>query len=133
MAKLLSRLGLLAARRPLAVIGSWLVILAVAVGAFLISGGALASSLSIPGTPTAVINDKLTEELPDLGGATGTVVFQTADGFNTAAPPTPRPCRRRSWSRPRRATARSTRPSTRSPKRPRASTAHPTPGRSAPT
>lgn len=80
MAKLLSRLGLLAARRPLSVIGSWLVLLAVAAGAFLLSGGALASSLSIPGTPTAVINDQLRDELPDLGGATGTVVFQTADG-----------------------------------------------------
>ena len=80
MAKLLSRLGLLAARRPLSVIGSWLLLLAVAAGGFLLGGGALASSLSIPGTPTAVINDQLREKLPDLGGATGTVVFQTADG-----------------------------------------------------
>jgi len=80
MATLLSRLGLLAARRALGVVGSWLVILAIAVGAFFLSGGALASSLSIPGTPTAVINDQLADELPDLGGANGTVVFQTADG-----------------------------------------------------
>ncbi|MEO8262494.1 MAG: MMPL family transporter [Pseudolysinimonas sp.] len=80
MAKLLSRLGLLAAHRPLAVLGGWLAVLAIAVGAFLMSGGGLAASLSIPGTPTAVINDRVAEKLPDLGGASGTVVFQTSDG-----------------------------------------------------
>ncbi len=80
MATLLYRLGRFSARRPWRVITGWIVILALAGGAFLLGGGALSSGFSIPGTPTAKINDQLADELPDLGGATGTVVFQTTDG-----------------------------------------------------
>lgn len=80
MATLLYRLGRFSARRPWRVIAGWIVLLAVAGSAFLLSGGGLASGFSIPGTPTAKINDQLAEELPDLDGATGTVVFQTTDG-----------------------------------------------------
>jgi RND superfamily putative drug exporter len=80
MATLLYRLGRISARRPWRVIGSWIMVLAIALGAFLLGGGALSSGFSIPGTPTAKINDQLADELPDLGGATGTVVFQTTDG-----------------------------------------------------
>ncbi len=53
---------------------------AAAGGAFLGFGGALASNLDIPGTETARITDQLNEELPGLGGASGTVVFQSTDG-----------------------------------------------------
>lgn len=80
MAKLLYRLGLNAARRPLAVIFSWLVILALAAGAFLTFGGTLVSTVDIPGTPTAQTTDRLQEEFPDAARGTGNVVFQTQDG-----------------------------------------------------
>ncbi|MEO5921304.1 MAG: MMPL family transporter [Pseudolysinimonas sp.] len=80
MATLLYRLGRFSARRPWRVITGWIVVLALAGGAFLLGGGALSSGFNIPGTPTAEINDQLAVELPDIGGATGTVVFQTTDG-----------------------------------------------------
>ena len=80
MATLLYRLGRISARRPWRVIAGWIAVLVVAGGAFLLGGSALSSGFSIPGTPTAKINDQLADELPDLGGATGTVVFQTNDG-----------------------------------------------------
>ena len=49
-------------------------------GVFLAFGGTLTSSMSIPGTETERVNEQLNEELAGLGGATGTVVFQTEDG-----------------------------------------------------
>ncbi|ALJ18676.1 MMPL family transporter [Microbacterium sp. No. 7] len=80
MANLLYRLARFSARRPWTVVTGWLVALALAAGAFLSFGGALAMNLSIPGTETERVNDRLVSELPDLGGATGTVVFRTDDG-----------------------------------------------------
>ncbi len=80
MAKLLYRLGRSAARRPLAVIFSWLVLLAIAAGSFLTFGGTLVSTVDIPGTPTAQTTDRLQEEFPDAARGTGNVVFQTNDG-----------------------------------------------------
>lgn len=80
MAKLLYRLGLNAAKRPFAVIFSWLVLLAIAAGSFLTFGGTLVSTVDIPGTPTAQTTDRLQEEFPDAARGTGNVVFQTADG-----------------------------------------------------
>lgn len=80
MAKLLYRLGLNAAKRPLAVIFSWLVMLAIAAGAFLTFGGTLVSTVDIPGTPTAQTTDRLQEAFPDAARGTGNVVFQTEDG-----------------------------------------------------
>lgn len=80
MAKLLYRLGLSAAKRPFAVIFSWLVALALAAGAFLTFGGTLVSTVDIPGTPTAQTTDRLQEEFPDAARGTGNVVFATQDG-----------------------------------------------------
>lgn len=80
MATLLYRLGLKAAKRPLAVIFSWLVMIAIAAAAFLSFGGTLVSTVDIPGTPTAQTTDRLQEEFPDAARGTGNVVFQTEDG-----------------------------------------------------
>ena len=85
MAKLLYRLGLSAAKRPLAVIFSWLVMLAIAAAAFLTFGGTLVSTVDIPGTPTAQTTDRLQQEFPDAARGTGNVVFQTADGSELTA------------------------------------------------
>src|SRR3712207_4759006 len=80
MAQLLYRLGRFAARRAWFVILAWLLALGAAGGAFLVAGGSLASSFSIPGTETEQVTDQLGEEISGVDGATGTVVFSTADG-----------------------------------------------------
>ena len=65
---------------------SWLAVLAAAGGAFLAFGGTLASSMSIPGTETERVTERLADALPQLGGVTGTVVFQRdGDGAFTEA------------------------------------------------
>jgi RND superfamily putative drug exporter len=80
VARLLARLGRFSARRPWLVIAGWVLALAAATGAFLVTGGQLASGFSIPNTPTQAVTDKLSAELDGVGGAVGTVVFQTDDG-----------------------------------------------------
>lgn len=80
MAALLFRLGSFAARRAWAVIVSWVVILGLAVTAFLTLGGTLSNSFDIPGTASGEVTDQLAETLPDTAGGTGTVVYQTTDG-----------------------------------------------------
>ncbi|AUS77035.1 RND transporter [Actinoalloteichus sp. AHMU CJ021] len=81
MANLLYRLGRLSARRAWAVIATWILALAVAAGAFLTLGGSLATNFSIPGTETERVNDSLTEQFPELTGATASVVFATDGEF----------------------------------------------------
>ncbi len=80
MADLLYRIGRFASRRRLAVVATWIAVLAVAFTAFTIGGSAPAGDISIPGTPTAEVTDRLATMLPDAAGATGTVVFATTDG-----------------------------------------------------
>jgi RND superfamily putative drug exporter len=80
LARLLARLGRFSARRPWLVIIGWVLALAAAGGAYLISGGQLATGFSIPNTPTQAVTDKLNAELDGVGGAVGTVVFQTDTG-----------------------------------------------------
>lgn len=80
MAELLYRLGRFAAQRPWTVLTGWIAILGLAVGAFLSFGGTLTTSISIPGTETERVTERLTEEIGELGGGTGTVVFQTDGG-----------------------------------------------------
>ena len=59
---------------------AWLLALALAVGAFLAFGGTLTSAVTIPGTPTAQVTDRLKEEFPDAARGTGQVLFVTEDG-----------------------------------------------------
>jgi putative drug exporter of the RND superfamily len=80
MAELLYRIGRIAARRRLAVLATWIAILAVAAGAFAAFGKAPSSDISIPGTPTAVVTEHLATSMPGTAGANGTVVFSTRDG-----------------------------------------------------
>ncbi|NYF10213.1 RND superfamily putative drug exporter [Leifsonia sp. AK011] len=80
MAALLFRVGSFAARRAWTVIVSWIVILGLAVAAFLGFGGTLSNSFDIPGTASGAVIDELADKLPDTSGGTGTVVYQTADG-----------------------------------------------------
>ncbi|TDE94927.1 MMPL family transporter [Occultella glacieicola] len=80
MAELLYRLGRFAARRARTVIAVWLAVLVLAGGAFAVAGGTLSTSISIPGTPTTEVTDRLADEFPEASGGTGTVVLRTEDG-----------------------------------------------------
>ncbi|MDF2664190.1 MAG: putative drug exporters of the superfamily [Microbacterium sp.] len=80
MAELLHRLGTFAARRAWTVIVAWAVILGVVVGGFSLGFKGLSSSFDIPGTASGDVIEKLQDELPDFSGASGSVVFRTADG-----------------------------------------------------
>lgn len=79
MATLLYRIGRAAARRAGVVLGVWAAVLAAAVAAFLLLGGTLVSSFSIPGTETDRVSAELREQL-GTSGATASVVFTTQDG-----------------------------------------------------
>ncbi len=80
MAELLYRLGKGAARRAWAVIVAWVLALAGVAGAFVAWSGDLATSFDVPGLPSAKVVAELESQLPDIAGATGTVVFHTTDG-----------------------------------------------------
>ncbi|PFG41005.1 RND superfamily putative drug exporter [Georgenia soli] len=80
MAELLYRLGRFAARRAWLVVSAWLVVLVAVGAAFATFGGTLSTAITIPGTPTAEVTDRLQAEFPDAAGGTGTVVLHTADG-----------------------------------------------------
>jgi RND superfamily putative drug exporter len=94
MAELLYRIGRIAAKRPVAVVATWVAILAVAAGAFAAFGTTPASEISIPGTPTAVVTERLAASLPGTAGANGTVVFSTRDGSRSRTRRRPRSPRR---------------------------------------
>ncbi|GAB4085385.1 MMPL family transporter [Myceligenerans cantabricum] len=80
MAELLYRLGKGAARRAWVVIGSWVLVLALAGGAFATWAGTLATSFDIPGLASSEVVEELESGLPDLAGASGTIVYRTQDG-----------------------------------------------------
>ena len=80
MAELLYRIGGFASRRSRIVIVAWVAILALAGVAFALGGGHLANGLSIPGTPTAQVTERLATEFPAAAGGNGTIVFRTEDG-----------------------------------------------------
>ncbi|MDT0184842.1 MMPL family transporter [Microbacterium sp. ARD31] len=80
MASLLYRLGGFSARRPWIVITAWLVILLSAVGAWLGFRGVLTSEITVPGTATEQVQDRLVDILGGGEQGSGTVVVHTSDG-----------------------------------------------------
>lgn len=80
MAELLYRIGRFAVTRRLTVVVTWLALLAVTAGTFVAFGTAPTAPISIPGTPTAVVTDRLAEAIPGAAGLNGTVAFRTTDG-----------------------------------------------------
>ncbi|MDP9823739.1 RND superfamily putative drug exporter [Nocardioides massiliensis] len=78
MAHLLYRIGAAAARRAWTVVTAWLVLLGLGIGGFLLFGGNLAATFSIPGTETDRVSAQLAEELGTTG-ANASVVFVTED------------------------------------------------------
>ncbi len=80
MAELLYRLGKWSARRPWAVIVSWIGVIAIAAVGFAVGFKGLVSSFDIPGMPSSAVTEELQEALPDYAGASGSIVFRTQDG-----------------------------------------------------
>ena len=80
MANLLFRIGRASASRPFVAIIAWLAILAVSGGAYLLFGGKLADTFSIPGTETERVADELNANIDGLEGGTARLVFTTANG-----------------------------------------------------
>ncbi|MGV8876887.1 MAG: MMPL family transporter [Rhodoglobus sp.] len=80
MANFLYRLGRLSARRAWLFIVGWIALLGLAVGGFALFGGALTSTMTIPGTETDRVSAELTDRLGDIGGSSATIVFTSRDG-----------------------------------------------------
>ena len=80
MARLLYRLGIGSARHAWAVIVSWIAVLAISVGAVAFSGVQLSNAITIPGTETQRLADRLQDELPEANQGTGRMIFYTEDG-----------------------------------------------------
>ena len=80
MATLLYRIGAFAARRRWTVVVAWAVILVVVGGGALAFKGEMTNAFTIPGTQGQQALDKVTQEIPAAGGASGQVVFVTTDG-----------------------------------------------------
>jgi RND superfamily putative drug exporter len=80
MAGLLYRLGRFSARRHWAVVVTWIVIFALAGGAYAAFHGQLSSSITIPGTKTQQVSDMLSSKFKSASGGSGSIVFETKDG-----------------------------------------------------
>lgn len=81
MSLLLYRLGRTAYRRPWAFIALWLVLLGGVVGLAVANGGAtISSSVTIDGTESQDVTDRLRAELPVASGGQGTLVFAVPEG-----------------------------------------------------
>ncbi len=80
MSDLLYRLGGIAFRRPVAFVLAWLVVLSSVAALAVSSGGHISTSLTIDGTPSQRVLDRLREDLPQASGGQGTLVFTVPEG-----------------------------------------------------
>ncbi|MGL3805642.1 MMPL family transporter [Paeniglutamicibacter sp. R2-26] len=80
MAEFLYRLGRGSARHARIILAAWFAVLLAVGVAFALGGGTLSNAMSIPGTPTAQVTEKLAEKFPEASGGTGSIVVQTRDG-----------------------------------------------------
>ena len=81
MSLLLYRVGRTAYRRPWAFIAMWLVLLGGVVGLAAANGGVkISSSITIDGTESQDVTDRLRSELPQAAGGQGTIVFTVPEG-----------------------------------------------------
>ena len=80
MARLLHRLGMLCARKPLVVIGVWFVLLFVVFGAVAKFGAHTNNDLSLPGTGSQEAKDLLQERFPPQQNGVNPIVFDVKPG-----------------------------------------------------
>jgi RND superfamily putative drug exporter len=82
MASLLHRWGLAAARRPVAFVLAWVLLLAATAGAMAAFGKPLSNEFEIPDSEFGRVLDQLGDEIPAVAGGTVTVVVHSDDGFD---------------------------------------------------
>lgn len=80
MASFLYRLGKFAYRKRWAVVAAWLAILLAIGGSAAAFMGKLSNEFTIPGTETQKTLDRLKQEMPEVSGGNGRIVFETANG-----------------------------------------------------
>ncbi len=80
MARLLHRLGLLCARKPLVVIGLWVVLLVVVFGAVGKFGAITNNNVSLPGTGSQEATDLLKAKFPPQQNGANPIVFDIKSG-----------------------------------------------------
>ncbi len=83
MASFLYRIGMGTARRPLAVLLAWVLILGGVVGAMLSLQRPMTNEFELPDSEFAQVLDDLGKQIPEIAGGTGTVVLHSKDGFST--------------------------------------------------
>jgi RND superfamily putative drug exporter len=84
MASFLYRLGLGAARRPLAVVIAWVLILGSVAAAMVSFQRPLTNEFELPDSEFAQVLDDLGKQIPEIAGGTGTVVLHSKEGFTPA-------------------------------------------------
>ncbi len=82
MAALLRRWGLAAARRPVAFVLLWVLVLGSTVGAMAAFAKPMSNEFEIPDSEFGRVLDQLGEEIPAVAGGSGTVVVHAPDGFD---------------------------------------------------
>ena len=80
MARLLHRLGMLCARKPLVVIGLWVVLLVVVFGAVGKFGAVTNNNVSLPGTGSQEATDLLQAKFPPQQNGANPIVFDIKSG-----------------------------------------------------
>ena len=80
MARLLHRLGMFSARRPLVMIGVWVLLGVVIFGAVAAFGSQTNNDLSLPGTDSQAAKDLLEEKFPPQQNGANPIVFDVSQG-----------------------------------------------------
>jgi uncharacterized membrane protein YdfJ with MMPL/SSD domain len=80
VARLLHKLGMLCARRPLVVIGLWVVLLVIVFGAVARIGALTSNDLSLPGTGSQEAKNLLQNRFPPQQNGANPIVFDVTSG-----------------------------------------------------
>jgi uncharacterized membrane protein YdfJ with MMPL/SSD domain len=80
MGKLLFALGRFCGRRPLLVIGAWVLVVVAVVGAVRVLGAQTSNNLDLPGTGSQEVHDLLAERFPPQQNGTNPIVFHVESG-----------------------------------------------------
>jgi uncharacterized membrane protein YdfJ with MMPL/SSD domain len=80
MGKLLFALGRFCGRRPLLVIGAWVLVIIAVFGAVRVFGTQTSNDLDLPGTGSQELQDLLAERFPPQQNGTSPIVFHVATG-----------------------------------------------------
>ena len=86
MSLALYRLARFAYRRPLRILGVWVVLLLVVAGLLVTQPRSIASGFTLSGTPSQQVLDTMTTELPEASGTQGTLAITADDGGRIDTP-----------------------------------------------